>query len=453
MATLKEFAESERTRLQVDHADAVADFAAARTHVDDTESSFRALTAELAELQDQIAQTHLAMSDESLLPADVEALAEVLDNQIIQLRQKRLALLDAERDWILAGKDAEAAQERLDAAASQLKAAEAEATAAATRADRLAEWKAAMAAEPLSTLASRANAALSTPPDNQAYLDAKARVEGDLPEKVRLRAAERGAAAAEQVVALETTADGAEDLLAAGRQSADGVSGKVAAQQIAFQRAEGDLAHHVLEGQRDLDRAAQLLQQVEDTPALTSDQRTRIFDAALLAPAEAAAEKESERDQARQEVEAKRRELEKKRREILAADITADPAADADVQTLEGELATLETDLADKQTLYDAVKGDLDAVEAAVPDAIWAAAAALAQAETILKELKDAQPGALTAALDAAEAALAAALADEVEARRELAYVEAELLSALDRRGVARDTMQRRVLSATRGDE
>lgn len=433
--------ESARDAARVELSVAQAALAATRTHRD-------GLATQQAALAAQVERTRKAMA-EAPLPADAEALAAQLRTLLTQFRRRRWQLLEADDALAAAEAMTSRAGAELEAAAARLQAAQTDLAAADQRHQRHQAWAAAVEAPPLSTLPADAGTALA----GAAFTQAKARVEGDLPAKLRQRAAARGTEEGARLGRRTATALGAEDELLDQRAAGEGLAGASAKAWAGFCRAEAALQALVLEGKRRYDRALAAVGAVPGSAALTQAQRDHIEDAALQARREAAADAEKDRDEARAAVEATQAELEAKVLEVRAGDVDADPAADPAVTALQGELATLQTALDGKEAAFTpAMRDALDEWEASVPDPIWQNQAAFEGAKKVLGEMQTAAPAALVAALGTTQGTLVAALLAEDKGARTRRLLEAAARQAAERLARAREAQPQRFLGALRGD-
>jgi chromosome segregation ATPase len=445
---LKELHQQRVTRLESARDAARAELSAAQAALAASGADRAGLASQQAALTVQVERTRQAMA-EAPLPADVEALAAELRTLLTQVRRRRWQLLEADEALAAAAARASRAAAELEAAAARLQAAQADLAAAAERHQRHQAWTVAVSAPPLSTLPAEAGAALA----GTAFAQARARVEGDVPAKLRQRAAARGAEEGARLGRRRAAALDSEDQLLGHRAAGEGLPGASAEAGAGFRRAEAALRDFALEGKRRYDRALAALAAIPASAPLTQAQRDHIEDAALQADREAAADAEKERDEARAEVEAKRAELDAKVREAVAADVDADPAADPAVAALEGELAALRSELGAKEAAFTAALRDaMDEWEASVPDAIWQNLASLEDGKKTLEELQAAAPAALVAALGAAQGALVAALLAEDRGARTRRVLEAGAQQAAELLVRARDAHSQRFLAALRGD-
>ena len=446
--TLKEFAQQQRDQWNTrkDQARQALSTAQQAQTADQTQKD--ALAKAYADLGQQIAATRKALAD-APLPADAEALLVTLRSLLVQQRQKRSQLLVADEALDRAAKGLDAAGVSLDRASTGLAAAETGLQEAEERDARLQQWSAALSAPPLSTLKADAAAALA----GSAFTGAKARVEGDIPAKLRARAAARGQEQTDRLGRVETAVTGAEDLLADQGAGGEGLAGAVAKQWVLFRRREEALGSYVLEAKRRYDRALAALLAIPASAPLTQAQRGHIEDAALQADREAAADKEEARDDARAALEAKQAELDAEILAVQAADVDADPNADAAVAALKTEVTSLQTALNAAEAGFTApMRATLDEWEASVPDAIWQNLTGFEEAKTTLAALQAQTPAALATDLATAQGALVSALLAGDKGLRTRAFLEGAVQAATQRLAFWQQTQPQRSLGAVRGD-
>lgn len=445
---LKELHQQTVTRLESARDAGRAELSAAQAALAASRTDRGGLATQQTALTAKVERTRRAMAD-APLPADVEALAAELRTLLTQVRRRRWQLLEADEALAAAEARTSRAGAGLEVAAARLQAAQADLATADERHQRHQAWAAAVAAPPLSTLPAQAGSALA----DTTFTQAEARVEGDLPAKLRQRAAARGTEEGARLGRRAETALGAEDELLEHRAEGEGLAGASAGAWAGFRRSEAALRDFALEGKRRYDRALAALAAIPGAAPLTQAQRDHIEDAGLQADREAAAGAEEERDEAWAAVEAKQAELEAKVLERRAADVDADPAAYPAVAALRGELETLQTELDAKEEAFSAALRDaLDEWEASVPEPIWQNLAALEDAEKTLEELQAAAPAALVAALGTAQGALVAALLAADKGARTGWVLEAAAQQAAERLARARDAQSQRFLAALRGD-
>jgi hypothetical protein len=148
------------------------------------------LTRALAGLNRRIAAARRALAGE-LTPDELEDRVDELRDLIAARVKLGVALLDGEERVALAAARLErsrADHQRLGAGHAAAETGLAEATA---RAARLGKWSQEVTEEPLVSLPDRAEAARATAPDNEVFEAAEARLDGAIPEALRVRAVER----------------------------------------------------------------------------------------------------------------------------------------------------------------------------------------------------------------------------------------------------------------------
>jgi len=450
MATLKEFTESQVAQSTEAGQDTTANLAKAHEDLTKAQEAHKEATGKLQELHQQIAEARQAMADAGQMPPDLQSLVDKLSDLIKQRRAKRPAQLEAERTLELARAQVEAAQAQSQAATERLRAAQRACKAANEEDQRRNAWKQAARAEPLVKIPDGARAVRDPALHHGAWEGAQKWLRENLPEKIRVRAAGRRAQALALLDRKAQSARQIETLLADRRQQ--GLEAEVAKLRTTFDQAEAALAAYVDNAGQRLAQTLDLLEQVKSAPALTPEVKTWIHDEQRLPKAEAAAEKEEARDQARAQVRDKQAELEKKKIEVRADDIDAKVSENEAVKKLQEELNTLEERLREKQGELDAVYADLEAVEASIPDRAWETLVAFETAQSLLQDLAGADPNALVTAVDDAEAKLCAGLEKQDKARRSLDNLEQSAGQASQDYEQFRRTRDRRVLSAVCGD-
>lgn len=439
--TVRQFAQQERARREAANTAAQAELAAAQAALLAARTTFADRTAELADLDAQLAGIRLALGVVPM-PADATALAAALEEAIMDQRAKSVEVAAAEDDAAAAQRRVQAAQADLATASTAYALALTAESEAETEHDRRQGWVAALAEEPLSDLAAQATATKA----DDAFTDAEDRIEADIPEALRERAAERRTAARARVTALRTSLEEAENDLGDVLDDHAGDTGAAAEAAIAFRRASASLQDWVRTAEERYARALALLDLVTSTPEPTDEERARIEDETLVEDGEEAIEKEAARDTAQAALEAAQRAYDDAVLDALAADPDTTPVVDdEDVTDAQDALATAEGEYT------AAMRENLQRWEATVPDALWRALDAFLEAEELLDELA-AGPGTRAADLSTNESAYAAALDAEARALRAQAVVERAVRERSGLADAARRTAPARTLSALRGD-
>jgi hypothetical protein len=282
---------------------------------------------------------------------------------------------------------------------------------------------------------------------------AKARVVGDIPEKLLARARERGQQVRTDDSATAGLLVAIEDELGKLRESDEGDSGKTAKLWAEFLRNEDAFKEFVLLVATHYQEALALLKSVVDSSELTDAERARINDTDLVNDGEAALVKEKARDDARAAVSAKGTELELAIAKAYVADINADPEDNAQVQSILTQLAGLNTAQQSAEDDYTAeMREDLDRWEASVPDHIWANLVAYDQAIILLTGIKDGDPNGLATSMDSAESSLTDALSQEDEGLRTNDTLDDLIYRLNERLDFHKATRQKRLLGVVRGD-
>jgi hypothetical protein len=283
---------------------------------------------------------------------------------------------------------------------------------------------------------------------NQDFTAAKARIEADIPPALLGRARARAQKELDALAAAKTAAAAKEDAFAAELALNGGKAGEVVEKRVAFARARAALGDFVLRAKEEVEQAVKSFQAVPASPALTQAVKDSIT--ALTADGTAVIPDEQARDTARAAVEAKQAQLDA--RIEVVRDGGGDVTTDAQVATLQGELAPLAADLAAKQAAFDLVKEDLDAWEAAVPETTWAALFSFDEATRTLTRLAAIAPATLVTDFDTAEDEYAKSLGEAAAAARKAVDLEDDLAVRATGVGVLVDAKRRRVISALRGD-
>lgn len=384
-------------------------------------------------------------------PADAAALLEQLEAVLILLRHRGASLIGAQ----FAVAEAEAAGERaaanLERETAGFQAIRTVLAAAHLAEDRRQQWdaQAALLAQ-APTLKDRA-AAVAASADATA---AKARVEGEVPAKLRTRGRSLAQAALTELQSFVSAAASEAGKLTAD-QLAAGLGGSVAAEERAFAAAQIPLRDLALGAEAELALARGALAEILSAPPLSAAVKQRIQDRGTAGgtavddlPTALAA-----RDQALADVGAQEALITAKQ-----AELDQDPGN----PVLEGELLQLQTDLVplqqavlDTQADLDALHGDLDLWEVAVPEEAWQRLYAFDEATRRLDRLQTFGPTQITAARNAvkdAEKDLAAALDAAADNAAETALHRADFALAERRLAAAFETRRERLLAGLRGD-
>jgi hypothetical protein len=453
MPDLKQFWTDQVATATAAETAAAADLAAAGTALDGPgglRAAHATAGAALAAKAAEITAQRRSLTEPGLSPAELAARVAALRALLVEFRALRQAALGAEEALALGEEALEAARlehQRLHAA---LQEAQAELAGATARADRLARWYAALAAEPLVSVAARATEAKK--PNAAPCKPARLRVEGDIPAKLRTRAIERYEAELARAALARDAAAEADALLA---EELEPVSGEAAAAAADLAAAEAALGDYVAHAEARLAAAVAVFGAIVASPPLTAAEKAAIAEPGRVAKGEAAVPKEKDRDGKRDDLAARRAALEEKKLELLAANIDEDLPNHPDVKALVAAIATLENvDLPKAEGDFTpAMRADLDDWEAAVPDNAWANLLSFEQAKRQLAALAAADPAALETAVTNAETALAAALGADLKRRRTLAFLRAAAAGNRRRNDVTLAVQDRRALGAVRGDQ
>ena len=312
-----------------------------------------------------------------------------------------------------------------DAAVSAAEAAEKAAADAKKRRD---DAIAAVAAEPLDDINQAATDALAS----TGHADAKARIEGALPEPLRKQAVARSAQALAAI-------GRAEDRQAAAQAEADAMAEETGLATDILPRlrraeaqAEAGLLGWVDGVPRRLSASVAALKRLADlnTPALTAEQKASID--ADAAARSAAAQAEEQWDDAAAKVAEAFNELEIERLTLRAAVPMSTTADEADPTTDIGKAKKkwddAKADLATEDGDFTAaMRTTMSGWRATVPDSLWVEAEAFLAADANLNRLKTASAAPLITALQDAEAELLTALIDDAKRPRRLDWAASRL--------------------------
>jgi hypothetical protein len=469
-------------------------------------------TAALADLGKRVDDIHKQLGTVPT-PADGDALLGALEQAIVESRAAQWKLLKTEEDVAVTKAEVERAGAELGRTTARFDEAKAALAEAEQRCKKREDFKQKRAQAPLATVRDDANAALNTAPKNKVFLDAKTRIEADIPKELRDRARERLQLEAKLLDAARGSVPEAQDSYLAELDSNGGLAGKTEKPRVELQRAEETLRDFDTRAKERYDLARSLLAQVADKTRdpFTAAQVLRLQN--LATAGKPAAAKEKTRDDALKTVKDKEADLAKARLKALAknvdpdtdADVSAaktalataqaafdpietgwvgkrkdrdaargvvaakqtaleaavqkalakkvDPATDAGVVAAKADLATARAALDTAETAYrGSDKGALDAWEAAVPDTAWHQFYDFEEAQRLLTLVKDTDPAALEAAVTTAEAALVAALLKAGASTDTLGPLEAERQRRAARREFTDAAAPRLLFGALRGD-
>ncbi len=389
-------------------------------------------------------------------PADGAPLLEDLKAAIIALRAASAAILSAEEEVGCSKSELDLAQTRLQDAGLRTAAAKTEWDRAKADAARRKAAVDALPRTPLSTLAAKAAALLSS----QTFSDAKTRIKNDFPEELRDRARERAQLAAD-LDALERrkVADVLElynDLIASKGNGRD----KLGPFSAKLDDAESALVDFVAKAKSRYDRAEARLKRVGGSanPPLTQEQKDHVSDASLETERKDAADKQSSRDAATLVRERQQAAFEMEQLKVLAeggqAALTAALAdANSDVAKAKKALDDAEADLQQKENDFTAAMADaLDAWEAALPDSAWRDLYEFDEASADLDGLKIGGQS-LADAMANAETGLVQAAVESDDDERQLRVFLAEGRRQEARADIRGTLANRAAFAALRGDK
>lgn len=464
--SLKELATQQHAQLQTQKTATQAVVDAAHADFVSTQQSHQTLLTEIADLEKEIEETRQALGN-ALMPSDGDSAVDDLRQLIIDFRRKRSTLLTSDDALDDAKTVVEFRQADLVDIESRLHAAATELKAATNRDDLHQSWQTQLGIEPMSAIRADATNVLAlTAPAGEddeeklnniaTYAAAKARVEQDIPESLRLRATARGERMEKQLDSIRATSSSADTLVAIHLKNTNGPAANVEKLNAEFLAAESRLRSYVTHALEHLAGASSLANQVNSSIELTVAETEEIdgtSDPDLVTDGEAAIAVEKDRDEKQQAVADAEAALNNKIVELKAADIDVDISANAEVTTLQGELDTAQGELVTAEAaLTQGVKNSLDKWEAAVPDPVWKNLVRFNTATQTLNELKDTDPADLTDAMNDAEAALIAGLTAADKNSRTFDFLTDNKDSGILRLRRAEQTHQVRVLGAVRGD-
>ena len=444
--TLKDFATAELDRAKTRQRFAQEDLKANNAAVDTAKKDQAEAAKKLAQAE-RAAREIRAKLAEIPMPADGAALIEQLEGRIVESHTQEASALDAEARIAAGRVRADRAAKEEARASADVALDEARKSTAEKKHD---EWVQAKtrATGALGSLPQDAIDLLNDAAKNQDFTAARTRVEGDIPAALLTRARARGQRELDALEAARTARTSREDALATELATNGGKAGAVFEKGLAFARAEAALRDFASRAEEDKAQAVQTFKAIAAAPPLTQAVKDRI--AALAADGAAALPAEQERDIARAAVQAKQEQLDARLETVR--DAGDDVTADAQVGTLTGELAALNATLNTKQAAFDIVKEDLDAWEAAVPEATWAALFALDEARRTLERLGAVVPATLVSDFDTAEDAYATSLLEAAAAARRTIDLEDDVAVRSAGVDALLDAKRRRIISALRGD-
>lgn len=301
-----------------------------------------------------------------------------------------------------------------------------------------------LAGSPASSLQANATATRG----GTSFMDAKLRVETDIPGDLITRSRDRGDREAGRDAAIRSAAGDAERALAAVLAATGGATGTAAQKQDAFDRADSAIRDYVQRATERLNRAIGLLSGITSAPPLSGNAIAAI--GAAAAPASIILEKA--RDDAQADVDAMQAALDAARLAAIAVNPDAvERSAAVGAARSDLRAATLTLNIAEG-ALTQADRDAVDAWEAAVPDSSWRLLADFETARRILDDVAALDPTTLGSDLAAAEVDLAAARQAERKAERAVARLQATVRQRSDRAETAAQTQQAHLFSALRGD-
>jgi hypothetical protein len=421
--TLHDFATQERDTYAALRTKADEALAKAQTALTGAQTRREEATKALATLEQEVGDIRKKLG-EIPSPADGHALLVDLEERMIGVRTRQAAILDAEED--VAGADAQVKSVRAGLAVAVARLAEAASAleTAKARATRLADWTTALGKPPLSDLPGDADAALNSPPRNEAFTKARQRIQEDIPQPLRDRARERGTQARQRLKVRSDAAASAETArLAEWNKTVGATPQALEKAQREFDAAEAALRDYLTRGRERYQLAAGLLSRIVSALPLTPAEKDRIADPLVAARATAALALEKARDTAQVALEAKQLALDDATSAALASAPTANPDDDGAVKAAKTERDKAKEDLdkanaalatsalqkarddtakeaADKQKASDDIQGSA-ATQEEKDSAADAAQQAQARADEARKAFEDA-----TKARDDAKAAV-----------------------------------------------
>lgn len=460
---LKLYYQEQLARYQTLRSEAAVEAALINEELALARTDHAALVTTYGEQERTVAATRKAMAVGGLMPADVEALAVVLRQLLIDQRSARVALLTVADQMAVLERSRALVAERMELLDSRLNEIDGDLALAIEQAEQHAEWAqrvsdglvADLQAQTAALLAIAAGGALDPEPEADAVTmsEATARVNADIPEVLRDHARPRGAYMVTQVLDRRQQLLALQHAVVDQQASAFGVAGALAQAWLIYEEAEQEYAALVAQGDTRLEQSLAQLTGVQVSAELTSAESDRIAAVALGAAAEALT-KEQARDSAQAAVAAKVVEIEDVITAALITDINADPEADASVIARRGEMPALDAALDAAELAFDAAMQEaLTLWQGAVPEPIWANLVNYDQALSTLQALDDSDLTALETAFSDAETDLIDALADEDQVLRLLDQLEERAALLADRSTDLDESFAGHLLSAVRGDE
>lgn len=417
---------------------------AARADLDELLDELVDLRADASGLREQLAAGPPAV--------EAEQLALELERRTQDAHEKQLEVIDQQDE--LAHLDAQAAalSRHVDRAATAARAVHAHAADAADRQREQTAWATAITEAPVKDVKASADAAKGAQ-----KAAAKARLRGaDLPNELFDRAEERWKLARSRIAAVKDSAEAADAELAKQTSAAEG-------KRRSYELARDALREFATASRQELDTAVSLLDAVTASPPLGPDVRKRLDgtrtrpdgsadpDAKdLFDKGKAAAAEEKARDTKLADVDTARAAVDPARITAILANPDRDIESVAAVTT--ARQAVTAAHPASEQTAYEAVVADIDAWEAAVPDATWTLFEGYEEASATLDRLAGITPADLAPAVRTAEDAYVTELKKEGKAERVRWALEAFAAIREARAAAARRSREGRLLAALRGD-
>jgi hypothetical protein len=386
-------------------------------------------------------------------PPDAAALVDEINELIIVQRSQHGRLLDDLDEVADAQAAADAAAEAHAAAVARGSAAQAAIGKAKADEERRATLKLAVTAAPLSTLKADATAFLGS----SVVTNATTRIGTNFPAELLAIGDKRHDTRVNRAKGLAASAQAAEDALATELATDGGLVGKAVQKQIAFARAQADLAAYVATAATRFAQAATIMRKldaIETAPAgslpdvLTDPEKARVTALATLG---AAAEPTAEAlDTSFNAIATADAALDA---QILTA-IAADPDTvdtDATVIAKRGAVTAAQSAFTSALAAF-AARPDLDRWQAAIPDAAWKVLLDYEDGLDSLNDLAAADPAALATAMDTAESDYVTALQAAAVADRKVARLAGAVALRQQRLEAAQGAMTARTPSAIRGD-
>ena len=241
---------------------------------------------------------------------------------------------------------------------------------------------------PLSTLVADATAALAAKP----WIDAKARIEADLPQELRDLANERAKVELTGLDNEKKIIDEIDNLLGVVIDQTENL-------REVFINADADFRDYIVNAKRRFDQALAIAERIADIKQnpLTEAENLSIhsknpdgsIDTALQTKRNDAATARKAIATAQIDVDAKQTAVDIAILKAKATDIDKDPNTDSDVTTAKGDLSTAQGNLAGAETAFtSAMQTDLTGWETAVPDTAWRNLADFKAARSLLTALQ-----------------------------------------------------------------